>query len=96
MLRITTDDNPRVLTLRLEGRLEGPWVSVADRCWQSEMARVNGKRVCVDLTDVTFISAAGKALLAEMHERGGELIAGDLMTKAIVSEIVEQNKGGSR
>ncbi len=33
MLRITTDEDPRAFTLRLEGRLEGPWVEVLTECW---------------------------------------------------------------
>ncbi len=33
MLRITTNDSPRVLTFRLEGRLEGPWVRELEQCW---------------------------------------------------------------
>jgi len=42
----------------------------------------------VDLTDVTYIDAAGKARLAEMHAQGAQFIAGDCATKAVVAEIV--------
>jgi anti-anti-sigma regulatory factor len=44
--------------------------------------------VCVDLTGVTYIDAAGKARLAEMHEQGAQFIAGDCVTKALVAEII--------
>jgi hypothetical protein len=54
MLRITANDCPRVLTLRLEARFEGPEV---------------------------------KARLAEMHEQGARLIAGDCVTMAVLGEI---------
>ena len=94
MLRITTDDKPRVLAMRLEGRLEGEWVMLAVRCWRNVVARSNGKRLCVDLTDVTFISPEGKTLLAEMHKHGAQFLADGLMTKAIVAEIVEQTRKG--
>jgi hypothetical protein len=98
MLRITTEEKPQGLTLRLEGRLEGPWMRVAVRSWRSVRDRSNGKRLRVDLTDTTFISAAGKALLEEMYQHGAELIADDLMTKAIVDEIASPKnvKGESR
>ena len=81
--------------MRLEGRLEGEWVMLAVRCWRNEVDRSNGKRLCVDLTDVTFISPEGKTLLAEMHEDGAQFRADGLMTKAIVAEIVEQTKKGA-
>jgi ABC-type transporter Mla MlaB component len=70
MLRITTNDNPRVLTFRLEGRLEGPWVRELEQSWRSLLEDASEPTVCVDLTDVTHIDAAGKARLAEMHEHG--------------------------
>ena len=88
MLRITANDNPRVLTFRLEGRLEGPWVHELDQCWRSLVENGNEPTVCVDLTGVTYIDAAGKTRLAEMHEQGAQFIAGDCETKAIVAEIV--------
>ena len=88
MLRITANDNPRVLTFRLEGRLEGPWVHELEQCWRSMVNSPNEPAVRVDLTGVTYIDAAGKARLAEMHEQGAQFIAGDCVTKAIVAKIV--------
>ena len=88
MLRITTDEDPWVVTFRLEGRLEGPWVELLAKCWRGTRVGSDGRRLCVDLDGVTFIDAAGKARLARMHEQGAEFIAHDLMTRAIVAEIV--------
>lgn len=87
MLRITANDNPRVPVLRLEGRLEGPWVRELEQSWRSLLENGSEPTICVDLTDVTYIDAAGKARLEEMHQRGAQFIAGDCLTKAIVAEI---------
>ena len=88
MLRITADDRARVLTFRLEGRLEGPWVRELEQCWRDMLEAVNKPTISVDLTGVTYIDAAGKAQLADMHEHGAQFIADDCMTKAVVEEIV--------
>jgi anti-anti-sigma regulatory factor len=88
MLRITVDDQARVLTFRLEGRLEGPWVRELEQCWRSMFDVVSKPTISVDLTGVTYIDAAGKAQLAGMHEQGTQLIAGDCMTKSVVEEII--------
>lgn len=88
MLRITADDHPRFLTFRLEGRLEGPWVRELERCWRGLLEAVNKATISVDLTGVTYIDAAGKAQLADMHEHGAQFIAADCMTQAVVAEIV--------
>jgi len=88
MLRITANDNPRALTFRLEGRLEGPWVRELEQCWRGLLDESKRPIVCVDLTGLTYIDAAGKARLTEMHEEGARFIAGDCVTKALVAEIV--------
>lgn len=88
MLRITAIDKPRVLTLRLEGRLEGPWVGELEQSWRSLWEAVSLPKVCIDLTGLTYVDAAGKARLAEMHKRGAQFIASDCVTKAIVVDIV--------
>jgi anti-anti-sigma regulatory factor len=88
MLRITADDHARVLTFRLEGRLEGPWVRELEQCWRSMLDAANEPMITVDLTGVTYIDVAGKAQLADMHEKGAQFIADDCMTKAVVEEIV--------
>jgi anti-anti-sigma regulatory factor len=89
MLRITANDSPRALTFRLEGRLEGPWVHELEQCWRNTLDSPKRPSVCVDLTGVTYIDAAGKARLTEMHEQGAQFIAGDCVTKALVAEIIE-------
>ena len=61
-----------------------------EQCWRSLFDGANRPTVCVDLTGVTYIDAAGKARLAEMHEQGAQFIAGDCVTKAVVAEIVEE------
>jgi anti-anti-sigma regulatory factor len=87
MLRITTDDQPRVVTFRLEGRLEGPWVAELEKCWRGMRAGAKRAKHRVDLSGVTFIDAAGKDVLARMYEHGAELVAGDCLIKALVEEI---------
>jgi anti-anti-sigma regulatory factor len=59
-----------------------------EQSWRSLVEDASEPTVCVDLTGVTYIDAAGKARLAEMHEQGAQFIAGDCLTKAIVAEIV--------
>jgi len=87
MLRITAQDNPRVLTFRLEGRLEGPWAAELEKCWKESLSALSKPILRVDLTGVTSIDAVGKARLVAMHREGAEFIASDCLMKAVVEEI---------
>ncbi len=84
MLKITTNNGAGVTTLKLEGRLAGPWVNELQSCWEQadESAAIR-----VDLTEVSWVSEEGKVLLGEMHRRGAELLAANLLMAAIVAEI---------
>jgi ABC-type transporter Mla MlaB component len=88
MLRITTDESSQAFTLRLEGRLYGPWIEVLALCWNSVLVGPEKRRLCVDLNGVTFVDAQGKALLAEMYAQGAALLCTGIETKALVAEIV--------
>jgi len=89
MLRITVHDNPESVTFQLEGRLAGPWVREVEECRHRTLAGRRQPAVRFDLIGVTFIDAAGKAYLADMHCQGAQFVAADCLTKAIVAEVTE-------
>jgi outer membrane protein TolC len=84
MLRITTEKKRGKTVLSVEGRLAGPWVGALEQCWR---ARAPEEKFSVDLCGVSFIDAAGKVLLKEIHQQGGRLIAEGCLNQAIVQEI---------
>ena len=85
MLRINVTSGPDGATIALEGRLIGPWVAELDGCWQR--LRHSPVPICVELDGVSFIDAGGRALLDAMYADGVELIATDVMMRAVVEEI---------
>jgi len=88
MLRITTQEDPKAVTLVLEGKCRGPWVDELERSWRKSIALAVGKVLRVDLEQVGFVDGRGKKLLAEMYAAGVELNApGGLMVTSIVEEI---------
>ena len=72
MLRISQDQgHDSIWTLRLEGKLVGPWVT--------ELARSCNELACppnclrLDLSAVTFVDGPGLALLRDLLGRGATL-----------------------
>ena len=87
MLRITVHDEPESLTFLLEGKLAGTWVQELQECWQRTIANRTGAAVRFDLTEVSYIDAAGKLLLSQAHKQGVELFASGCLMRAIVAEL---------
>src|SRR4029077_12664387 len=92
MLRITIDQKPGKTGLTIEGKLAGPWVSALEQSWKDLRNSSSGESLSINLCGVSFIDAAGKALLAEIHREGGKLVAEGCLKQDIVREIAkEQN-----
>jgi len=87
MLKISLAKNPRSTTLRVEGRLTGPWVEELERTWHAVTSDPVNGHVSVDLTDVTFVGEEGKRLLEEMYGEGAKLKASGCATRRLVEEI---------
>src|SRR5256884_266439 len=92
MLRITTEKKHGKIFLGVEGRLAGPWVAALEQCWRELHAASPREKFHVNLCGVSFIDAAGKVLLMEIHRQGGQLIAEGCLNQAIVQEIVAREK----
>src|SRR2546428_1557258 len=96
MLRITTEKKRGKTYLNVEGRLAGPWVAALEQCWRELRGASPQEKFHVDLCGVSFIDAAGKVLLKEIHRQGGRLIAEGCLNQAIVNEIVARGKQEGR
>jgi outer membrane protein len=92
MLRITTEKKRVKTVLSVEGRLAGPMVSTLEQCWRELKAASPQEKFYVNLCGVSFIDAAGKMLLQEMHRQGGQLVAEGCLNQAIVKEIIGRDK----
>ncbi len=90
MLRITRQDDTGWTTLKLAGRLAGPWVTELERCWRAVLDAQPGRPLRLDLTDITFVDAAGKQLLGLMDRQRTRLQGLGLMAQSVIEEIVGQ------
>ena len=96
MLKITgqQDAVPGSMSLKLEGRLVGPWVEELHSYWR-QMSVNQQSRTVIDLTGVTFIDANGKSLLTRLWQQGADLRAAGCLTRCVVEEITGSGRGDS-
>src|SRR5579883_1267737 len=76
MLRITIDEKPDTVVLRLEGSLIGPWIKDVEECWRSVFEEFGTRSVQIDLSAVSFMDTEGGALLTRMYNAGFRLKGG--------------------
>lgn len=91
MLKITIKEVDLAETWELEGKLTGDWVDELARCWRAR-PRSAEVPLHVHLKAVSYIDAAGKQLLTEMHSRGVQIQGCGCMTKAVVEEIMRRGR----
>src|SRR5580692_2142232 len=88
MLRITVVESSKIaVTLRLEGRITGPWVEELRTACEVH-SFPNDVQLSLELADISFADAKGIALLRELRSRGVGLIR-------ITPFLAEQLKNGS-
>lgn len=95
MLRITIEQNSGKMSLTIEGKLAGPWVAALEQSWRDLRKNSAGQSLSVNLCGVSFIDAAGKALLKAIYKEGGKLVAEGCLNQAIVREISTGENGAT-
>jgi ABC-type transporter Mla MlaB component len=97
MLKMTVNDELGRTTVRLEGRVAGPWVNECTRTWQSLAPSLGSKKLRIDLRDVTHVDGKGREFLAEMYrETGADFLADTPMSKYFAQQARNENHKGVR
>jgi outer membrane protein TolC len=93
MLRITVHVDEKNGRIEAAGKIGGPWAAELENAWHSVQAP--GKKIEIDLRDVTGVDAGGWHLLEQMHRAGARLVVSGVMMKALLDEIVERQRTNS-
>src|SRR5215470_7035818 len=73
MLRVTSiDSGNHLITMRLEGRVSGPWVSELRKVCEKALA--DGQNLLLNLAEVSFLDHPGINLLKALQARGVDLV----------------------
>ena len=86
MLRITKHDAGELESLRLEGRIVGPWVAELTR--RCEAIRGAGRELELEMSGVSFLDPSAVRLLRSLIEQGVEV-------RRCSAFVSEQLRGGA-
>jgi anti-anti-sigma regulatory factor len=95
-LRITVVDEPDATTMKLEGKIIGPWIAELDRAWRSLVASLGSRKLRVDLRGVDRIDPDGRHVLAQIRkETGAHFLADTPITKYFAEQASLQSHKNS-
>jgi len=84
MFRVETHDGANELVMKIEGQLSGYYAEHT----RTLMARSNtGKRLVVDLTDVTFVDSGGEEVLSLFGRLGAKFIADNAYSRDLCERL---------
>lgn len=89
-MKITSADSTDVMTLKLEGRLAGPWVPELEKIWRTLAPSLNSKRLRLDFRELLFVDSDGRRLLREIcQEHSPEIIAETPLTRYFAEQAMQ-------
>ncbi len=92
MIKIQTQELEDQVILQVEGRLAGAYVPELESSWQAARTSQPGRKISVDLKNVTCVDRAGRYLLQLMHSNGVGFLRPGLAIQDILQEVAEQQE----
>lgn len=93
MLRISTIDTPAQRKLVLEGKLVEPWLGELREAFHNASQTLEGRKLVVDLTDVTVISCDAETTLSELMQRGAKFSCSGILIKHMLKKLARRCHG---
>lgn len=90
MFRISVVDTPGQRRLVLEGKLVRPLTEELESAWRSAGERLEGRKLVIDLTNVTLISRDGEDTLCELMQEGARFSCADVFTRHVLKQLARR------
>jgi len=90
MFKISVIETRGRRRLVLEGKLVPPWTEEVESAWRNAGEQLEGRKLVIDLTNVTLISADGENTLFELMRNGARFSCGDVLTKHVLKQLARR------
>jgi len=93
MFKISIVEERAQRRLILEGRLVPPWTGEVENAWKTAGEQLQGRKLVVDLRNVTFISADGETTLFKLMTDGAKFSCRGVLTKHVLKQLARRCRG---
>ena len=96
MFKISIADTPSRRTLLVEGTLIGAWAAELGKTWRNVSLDLGGRKLVVDLTNVTVISPEGEDAIFDLMKKGVNFSSGGVLTRHVLKQLVRKKQRETR
>jgi hypothetical protein len=90
MFKISIVDTRFQRKLVLEGKLIALWTTDLQRVWRNAGDDLQGRKLVIDLSNVTVISQDGQNALLELMSDGAKFSCGGVLTKHVLRQLARR------
>ena len=87
MFKISITENDAERRLVLEGTLVAPWAGELENVWHEAETRRDGRKLVIDLSDVTRISPEGEQVLMRLMESGAKVACDGIFNRHVLKQL---------
>lgn len=84
---VETNGNKKLV---LEGKLVSPWTEEVESTWLREREQLEGRKLLVDLTNITVIGRDGEKTLLALMRDGARFTGCGILTKHLLRQLARQ------
>ena len=88
MMKIQARETGGEWILQVQGRLAGAYVPELETCWKQARASRPGRKIALDLKNVTCVDQAGRYLLEVMHVDGVRFVGAGLALEDVLKQVM--------
>jgi hypothetical protein len=96
MFKISIADTPSRRTLLVEGTLIGAWVAELGTTWRNASPDLGGRKLVIDLTNVTAISPEGEDAIFDLMKKGVNFSSTGVLTRHVLKQLERKKQQESR
>ena len=74
----------------MEGTLIGPWIAELGTTWRNASQDLGGRKLIIDLTDVTVISREGEDAIFDLMKKGANFSCGGVLMRHVLKELARK------
>lgn len=90
MFRISIVESESQRRLVLEGKLISPWTLDVESAWKTAGENLRGRKLIIDLTNITLISRDGENTLFRLMNDGAKFACSGVLTKHVLKQLARK------